>query len=158
MFIYSNHNYVFMNPNIGNEAKIGPTTKIGKLRNSLHGLKYLNSPKYINPNSMAARAVGFDGSYEKLQAYLNFVSFVLGLPLKTLSEIERMEGLLAIMETNLAEIIKKQEEGKSLTDKDRKDMFLVKDTLAELHEMKYGKKHITLNADLKDIRDAMFEE
>lgn len=147
------------NPNIAEEGKKStpPKTKIGKLRNSLHALKYVNGAGQINPNSMAAKAVGFDGSKEKLKAYYDFVCFVLGTPLKTLTEIERMEGLLAIMEKNLVEILQKQAEGKPLTDKDRKDMFLVKDTLAELHEMKYGKKQINVNADLKDIRDAMFD-
>ncbi len=147
------------NPNIANTPNIGPKTVIGKLRNSLHAVK--SSQPHItqvNKNSLAAKAVGFDGTKEKLQAYHNFVSFVLGQPIKSLSEIQRLEGLLAIMETNLGEIIKRQNEGKPLTDKDRKDMFLVKDTLAELHKIKYGEKRININTDLKDIRDAMFEE
>ena len=133
----------------------GSNTKIGRLKQSVSGVSPITVN--VNPNSMAARAVGFDGTVEKLQAYHNFVSFITGYSVKTLSEIERMEGLLAIMESNLAEIIKKQEEGGSLTDKDRKDLFLVKDTLTQLHEMKYGKKMININADLKDIRDAMFD-
>ena len=133
----------------------GSNTKIGRLKQSLSGVSPITVN--VNPKSMAARAVGFDGTAEKLQAYHNFVSFVMGHSMKSLSEIERMEGLLAIMEANLSEIIKKQEEGESLTDKDRKDMFLVKDTLTQLHEMKYGKKNININADLKDIRDAMFD-
>lgn len=150
------------NPNIGEiskEKSTGPKSTIGKLRCSLHSYNP-NTPHItvVNPDSMAGKAVGFDGSKEKLQAYHNFVSFVLDQPIKTLSEIERLEGLLAIMETNLGEITKRQNEGGGLTDKDRKDMFLVKDTLAELHKIKYGEKRININTDLKDIRDAMFEQ
>ncbi len=146
------------NPDIVNTPNVGPTSQIGKLRNAMHGTKVQSNPKYINPNSMAAKAVGFDGTKDKLQAYYNFVSFVLGHPIKTLTEIQRLEGLLAIMETNLGEITKRQNNGEPLTDKDRKDMFLVKDTLAELHKIKYGEKRLNVNASYKDIRDAMFEE
>lgn len=148
-----------MNPNIADTPNIGPKTKIGKLRNSMHAVKQ-NQPNQtkVNPNSMAAKAVGFDKSKAKLQAYHNFVSFVLDQPIKSLTEIQRLEGLLAIMEKNLGEIVEKQNRGEPLTDKDRKDMFLVKDTLAELHKIKYGEKRININTDLKDIRDAMFEE
>ena len=145
------------NMNIGNVRHTGPITKIGKLRNSMHGLKNKNQPQ-INPDSMAAKAVGFDKTKEKLQAYHNFVSFVLDQPIKSLSEIERMEGLLGVMETNLAKVIEKQEEGQDLTDKDRKDMFLMKDTLVELHKLKYGEKRLNVTASYKDIRDLMFEE
>lgn len=153
---------MYKDPNIGEiskEKSTGPRSQIGKLRNSLHSYNP-NTPNItkVNPDSMAGKAVAFDGSKEKLQAYHNFVSFVLGQPIKTLSEIERMEGLLALMETNLGEIAIRQDKGESLTDKDRKDMFLVKDTLAELHKIKYGEKRLNVNASYKDIRDAMFEE
>ena len=147
------------NPDIANTPNPGPTTKIGKLRNSVHSVKQ-STPNItiINPDSMAAKAVGFNGTKEKLQAYHNFVSFVLEHPIKTLSEIQRMEGLLAVMENNLMNLIKKQEDGESLSDKDRKDMYLMKDTLVDLHKIKYGEKRLNVNASYKDIRDAMFEE
>ncbi len=143
------------NPDIVNTPNIGPKTKIGKLRNSMHGVK---SGLQVNPNSMAAKAVGFDKTKEKLQAYHNFVSFVLEQPIKSLTEIERLEGLLAVMETNLNNTITKLEEGGKLDDKDRKDIFLMKDILVDLSKIKYGEKRININASYKDIRDAMFEE
>ena len=146
---------IHKNMNIGNIQHTGPTTKIGKLRNSMHALKTGAS---IREDSTVAKAVGFDKTKDKLQAYYNFVSFVLDQPIKSLSEIERMEGLLAVMENNLMDLIKKQEEGQSLTDKDRKDMFLMKDTLVELHKLKYGEKKLNITASYKDIRDLMFEE
>ena len=146
------------NPDIVNTPNTGPKTKVGKLRNSMHGIKFTSNPKYINPDSMAAKAVGFDKTKEKLQAYHNFVSFVLEQPIKSLTEIERLEGLLAVMETNLNNTITKLEEGGKLDDKDRKDIFLMKDILVDLSKIKYGEKRINVNASYKDIRDAMFEE
>ena len=143
------------NPNIANTPNIGPKTQIGKLRCSLHRV---NTGLQVSKNSMAGKAVGFDGSKEKLQAYHNFVSFVLGHPIKTLSEIERLEGLMSLMEANLSKAIEKLEKGEELSDKDRKNMYLVKDILVDLNKIKYGEKRININADLKDIRDAMFEQ
>ena len=32
------------------------------------------------------------------------------------------------------------------------------DALEKAHKMKYGEKKVNINADLKDIRDAMFDE
>ena len=146
------------NPNIKDAPKPGPTTKIGKLKTSLNSLKRGEVAAQINSNSMAAKAVGFDGSKEKLQAYYNFVSFVLGEPIKTLNEIQQLEGLLATMQGGYFELVKKVEKNEPFNDKDRKDMFLIKDTLIAIHEMKYGRKQINLNTSYKDIRDAMFEE
>ena len=143
------------NPNIMNVQRTGPITKIGKLRNSLHGLK---TGDQINKDSKVAKFVGFDGTKEKLQAYHNFVSFVLDQPIKSLSEIERLEGMLAVLEKNLTDVIERQDQGKPITDKDRKDMFLMKDTLVDLHKLKYGEKRLNVTASYKDIRDAMFEE
>lgn len=143
------------NPDIVNVQRTGPTTKIGKLRNSLHSFKYGSS---IRKDSPVAKFVGFDGTKKKLQDYHNFVSFVLDQPIKSLSEIERLEGMLAVLEKNLTEVIERQDAGQPITDKDRKDMFLMKDTLAELHKMKYGEKRLNVTASYKDIRDAMFEE
>ena len=149
------------NPNLKDEKKVGPQTKIGKLRNSLHPIKYKNkSALKINPESMAAKAVGYDKSKESLQAYHNFVSFVLEQPIKSLNEIERLEGLLAMMEISFSKVLTRLEAGESLSDKDRKEFFLMKDTLVELHKIKYGEKKVNVNidGDLKDIRDMMFEE
>ena len=145
------------NPNIREISKLstGPRTEVGKLKNSV---VRVTTGQQISPDSRASRAVGYDGTKGKLQAYHNFVSFILGHPIKTLSEIERMEGLLAVMQTNLMDIIQKQEEGKGTTDKDRKDMYLMKDTLVELHKLKYGEKKVNINTSYKDIRDLMFEE
>lgn len=145
------------NPNLKDEIKTGPKTKIGKLRNSLHGVKRKNCT-VINPESMAAKAVGFDKSKERLQAYHNFVSFVLEQPIKTLSEIERLEGLLAMMEISFSKILTRLEAGESLSDKDRKDFFLMKDTLVDLHKIKYGEKKVNIEIKYKDIRDQMFPD
>jgi len=141
------------NPDIKDHAhKGGPKTKIGKLKVSLQP----NATPSVD--SIAAKAVGFDGTKEKLQAYHNFVSFVLGHPIKTLTEIERLEGMMGMMEINFNKIVERLEKGEELSDKDRKNMFLVKDTLVDIHKLKYGEKKININADLKDIRDLMMQE
>ncbi|KKK72434.1 hypothetical protein LCGC14_2903920 [marine sediment metagenome] len=90
----------------------------------------------------------------------NFVNWALQRknPTRDLSEIAKLEGLMNVMEANLNNALERLGEGKTLTDKDRKDMFLMKDTLVSIHEMKYGKKQLNVNASYKDIRNLMFEE
>ena len=61
------------NPNIANTPNIGPKTVIGKLRNSLHAVK--SSQPHItqvNKNSLAAKAVGFDGTKLTLEVFYKF--------------------------------------------------------------------------------------
>ena len=151
------------NPDIKNYAHLGGAgakTMIAKLKKSLKrpGRNPEKYPPKVNPNSMVGKAVKFDGSKEALQRYNNFVNFVLSQPLKTLTEIQRLEGVLAMAEANFTKILDKLEKGEELSDKDRKDMFLVKDTLVDLHKARYGEKKLNVTASYKDIRDAMFEE
>lgn len=154
------------NPNIANTPNTGPTSPVGKLVNSIN--KYKNKPvgnqAVINPDSIAAKVVDFDKSTpeatkKSLEAYHNFVNWALNRksPTKELNEIAKLEGLMSMMEANLNKALERLAEGQALTDKDRKDMFLMKDTLKDIHEMKYGRKQINLNTSYKDIRDAMFE-
>lgn len=153
-------------PGIKDHAHKGGTkTVIGKLVNSISPLKNRQSSQAnINPNSAGAKIVGFDNAPDKikrsLENYYSFVSWALNRPkpTKELSEIAKLEGMMAILESNLNNAIERLGEGQQLTDKDRKDMFLMKDTLVAIHEMKYGKKQLNINTDLKDIRDLMFEE
>ena len=114
---------------------------------------------------MAAKVVDFDKSTpeatkKSLEAYHNFVNWALNRksPTKELNEIAKLEGLMSMMEANLNKALERLAEGQALTDKDRKDMFLMKDTLKDIHEMKYGRKQVNVNADLKDIVDLMLEE
>lgn len=155
------------NPNIANTPNPGPTTPVGKLVNSIN--KYKNKPvgtqAIINPDSMAAKVVDFDKSTPEatkrsLEAYHNFVDWALNRkhPTKDLTEIAKLEGLMSMMEANLAKALERLGKGEALSDKDRKDMFLMKDTLKDIHEMKYGRKQVNVTADLKDIVDIMLEE
>ncbi len=156
------------NPNIANTPNVGPTSPVGKLVNSIN--KYKNKPvgsqAVINPDSMAAKVVDFDKSTpeatkKSLEAYHNFVNWALNRksPTKDLTEIAKLEGMMAALEAQLSNAVEKRlGEGKELSDKDRKDMFLMKDILKDINEMKYGRKQINLNTSYKDIRDAMFEE
>lgn len=155
------------NPNIANTPNPGPTTPVGKLVNSIN--KFKNKPvgtqAIINPDSMAAKVVDFDKSTpeatkKSLEAYHNFVDWALKRkhPTRDLTEIAKLEGLMSMMEANLARALERLGKGEALSDKDRKDMFLMKDTLKDIHEMKYGRKQVNLNTSYKDIRDAMFEE
>ncbi len=155
------------NPNIANTPNPGPTTPVGKLVNSIN--KYKNKPvgmqAVINPDSMAAKVVDFDKSTPEatkrsLEAYHNFVDWALNRrnPTRELTEIAKLEGLMSMMEANLAKALERLGKGEALSDKDRKDMFLMKDTLKDIHEMKYGRKQVNVNADLKDIVDIMLEE
>ena len=151
------------NPNFvkGNVfAKLGgPKTKTGKLVSTMNTIK----PTTIaNPESMVAKASGWDNSNisQSIRNYHSFVRWALDRknPSNELSEIVKLEGMLEVMEVNLSKVLEKLEEGKTMTDKDRKDMFLMKDTLVDLHELKYGKKQLNINASYKDLRDVMFEE
>jgi len=157
------------NMNIKNTPNPGPTSKIGKLVSSIN--KFKNQPPHdasntqINPDSMAAQLVKFDDSTpealkKSVEAYHNFVNWALNRdsPTKELSEIAKLEGMLTIMEAQLSKALERLAKGKETTDKDRKDLFLMKDTLVSIHEMKYGKKQLNVNTSYKDFRDLMFDE
>ena len=150
------------NPDIREISKhsTGPTSEIGKLKATLS--RYKTIPKISKPliskDSMAAKAVGYDGSEEKLQAYYNFVDFVLGRSVKELSEIQKLESLMAVLEMNLVKLIERISNGEEMKDPDRKNMFLMKDILVDLNRIKFGEKHVNINADIKDIRDMMFDD
>ena len=146
------------NPNIAEDSKkfsTGPKTRIGKLKSSISHYKYGSQSRPWE--SLAGEVVKFDNSKKKMEAYHAFVSWLKQQPMRTLNEIERLETLLGVLEINLSTIIAKQEKGKELTDDDRKQMLLLKDTLVDLNKIKYGEKKINIHADLKDIREAMFE-
>ena len=160
------------NPNIGEiskEKSTGPKTPVGKLISSV--ARFKNKPprsaflSEISPDSMAAKVVNFDNSTpealkKSIEAYHNFVNWALQRksPTKDLSEITKLEGMLHILEAQISKALGRLAEGKELTDKDRKDLFLMKDTLVSISEMKYGKKQLNVTASYKDIRDLMFEE
>ena len=147
------------NPDIVNTPNTGPKTKIGKLVVSSNPLKYGQS---VNSKSVVAQASGWDESNvsQSIRNYHSFVRWALGRkkPSNELNEIVKLEGLIEVMEVNLSRVLEKLELGENLTDKDRKDMFLLKDTLVDLHEIKHGKKQLNITASYKDIRDRMFEE
>lgn len=161
---------VYKDPNMGQiskEKSTGPRTQIGKLVTSVARFKYkpVSKQSVVNPKSMAAQVVDFDNTTpeatkKSLEAYHNFVNWALQRknPTRDLSEIAKLEGLMNVMEANLNNALERLGEGQALTDKDRKDMFLMKDTLVSIHEMKYGRKQLNVNASYKDIRDLMFEE
>ncbi len=154
-----------MNPNIKDAPKPGPTSEVGKLISSI--TKFKNKPvrSQVKPTSKVAQIVGFDNSTpealkKSVESYQNFVSWALNRksPTKDLTEIAKLEGMLTVLEAQLNKTLERLGEGKEITDKDRKDMFLMKDTLVAISEMKYGRKQLNVNASYKDIRDAMFEE
>ena len=150
------------NPNIANTPNTGPKTPIGKLVNSMHSVNVNNNFAEINPDGAAAKIVKFDESKinESLKNYHSFVAWALNRPspTKELSEIAKLEGMLYILEVQVSKALEREKDGNELTDKDRKDLFLMKDTLKDIHEMKYGKKQLNINGDLKDIMDTMFEK
>ena len=154
---------MYRDPNMGDVAKefaTGPKTEIGKLKNAAHLVT--SAYKNINPDSMIGQVVKYDNSTpektkKSLEAYHNFVSWVNNMSKRGLDEIAKLEGLISMMEINLAKAIEKLGEGKSLDDKDRKNMFFMRDTLVEISKIKYGEKHFNVTAELKDIRDMMFE-
>ncbi len=151
------------NPNIKEqkpwEKSTGPKSKVGKLIISSNSLK---SGASIKSESTIAKASGWDNSNikESLKNYHSFVDWALNRnhPTKELTEIARLEGLMQVLEASLSRILDKLEKGEGTSDKDRKDMFLMKDTIVAIHEMKYGKKQTNINASYKDIRDRMFPD
>lgn len=133
--------------------KGGPKTEIGRLRQTAGKIKP-NTP--INPDTLLAKASGYNKIEKNLEAYYRFVSFINKTPTKTLTEIKRLESVLSVLEANLPTILEKVEEGKEIRENERKNLSLMKDIIVELNKIKYGEKHVNIHADLKDIRDAMF--
>ncbi len=75
-----------------------------------------------------------------------------------LTEIQRFEGVLHILENDMTvRSMRKLEQNRILDEDDIKLIHLYKDALAASHELKFGKKKINVNASIKDLRDLMFK-
>ena len=136
------------NPDIREVSKksTGPTSELGKFRVSLNAYKGHDSNTYRN------RRI----PQEVRDTYAWY---------KALSTGERkfifeMKGIYEVLKGNYhnnKELSKKILNGKQLDPIELKQFELLVNILEKLQKMEYGEKHININADIKDIRDAMFQ-
>lgn len=138
------------NPNIGEISKktsTGPKSEEGKLRiQASH-----NRGKELENK--------FKKAGLSMEAYKLFSFFVRSHQTKGLQEITRLEDVIGVLETDFSmRALSKIEQGLPLDPDDIKQIKLLKESLVDLHKMKYGEKRLNVNASYQDIQNMMFGE
>ena len=156
------------NPNIREISKksTGPKTDLGKLKCAV-GIRKHRNPKMMRIDQkgetqitrmMKKAKIKFSVLGKAIEARNMFEIWVRGKTMKELTEIQRMDSIIQILDTDMSQrVMEKLEMGISLEEDDIKLIRLLKETLESNHKMKFGEKRLNVNADYKDIRDLMFQ-
>ncbi len=138
------------NPNIGEISKgksTGPRTEEGKLVIEA----YHNKGKSLENK--------FKKAGLSMAAYKAFCFFVRAKQTKGLQEINRLENVIYLLETDLSiRAMDKIEKGLPLNSNDLKQIRLLKESIVDLHKIKYGEKRLNVHASYQDIQKMMFEQ
>ena len=148
------------NPNIKNEPKPGPTSNIGKIKCSMNSFKNRKSARLGDSKlktMMEEAGVDFSKAEEAIEKVNIFKSFMDSKSTEELNEIKKLEGILQILNTDMASrTMKKLEKGIPLDGSDIKLIRLLKETLEASYKLKYGEKKVNIHASYNDIRQMMF--
>ena len=125
----------------------GPKTELGKFKSSLRSYK------------------GYDTNTWREKRIPKIVretySWFKELPLDEFNFLFDMKGIYETLKGNLQmnkDVQEKLMSGEKLS-RDELDHFkLLTDILEKLQKLHHGEKHVTIKADLKDIRDLMFDD
>jgi len=136
------------NPNIADAyaKSTGPITDVGKFRTSL------NSYTGNDTNESRQRKIP--------QEVKNLYVWFKNLTKEDREFLFEMQGIYDILKVNIQNsgLRQKVESGELLTRAERDQINMMMEALEKAHKMKYGEKRVNINADLKDIRDYMFDE
>ncbi len=157
------------NPNIledTKDKKTGPTSEIGKLKCSVNAVKYLGNAKQLNQHGdskitqmMKKAGVNFSKVEDAIEKRNLFTIFIKSKSVDELTEIQRLDTVIQILESDIAvRAMKKLEEGIPLSDEDVRIIKLLKETLEASHKLKYGDKHLHAHVGYDDIRKMMFDD
>ena len=129
------------NPNIRSIIKTGPTTELGKFKVSLNALK--------------------DGKRSRIPAEaMEVFNFWKSLDKKQINELIELKNFSIILkEITIPAIIEKVTLNEQLTKKELDTLRLWKETIVDLHKLKYGdKKVIEHQVTVADIRRQMMSD
>lgn len=134
------------NPDIATAPKPGATSEIGKFKISLNAYKGSKKPRHISQRVP-----------DNLVELYNWYKEISTKEINVLLEIQNMYKVMKEgMMDKLADKILSNE---TLTKKDLDHLKLIKDTLVDLHKLKYGdKKTVEHKIDMRDVRKAIFSE
>ncbi len=157
------------NPNILSDLegkRTGPKTEIGKLKISLNAVKHIGTAAESNQHGdskitqmMKKAGVDFSKVESAIEKRNLFTIFIKSKSTEELTEIQRLDTVIHILESDIAvRVMKKLEKGIALSDEDGRIIKLLKETLEANHKMKYGTKQVNIHGDFDDIRKLMFGE
>lgn len=152
--------------NIGEIAKkcaTGPKTEMGKLRCSMNAIKKGSQLNQLGDSKMTLilKKYGrqFENTKKKVEEMEAFKMIFDTFGTKGMNEIESMLDVIKILKTDLAgRAMEKISLGVPLDSEDLKTIKILKESIESSHRMKHGVKHVSLTADLKDIRQMMLDE
>ena len=108
---------------------------------------------------MKKAGVDFSKVEDAIEKRNLFTIFVKSKSTEELTEIQRLDTVIQILESDIAvRAMKKLEEGIPLSDEDVRIIKLLKETLEASHKLKYGTKQVNIHGDFDDIRKLMFGE
>ncbi|KKM60924.1 hypothetical protein LCGC14_1536920 [marine sediment metagenome] len=157
------------NPNIIEDTKgkqTGPKTEIGKFKASINAAKWSkaiikdqNGKKSLITKMMEEAGIDFSKVEDALEKQNLFTIWAKSKSTKDLTEIQRLDTVIRILESDTAvRAMDKLEKGLPLDDSDLKLIKLLKESLESSHRMKFGDKHLHAHASYDDIRKMMFDD
>ncbi len=157
------------NPNVVEDTKdkqTGPKTEIGKLKCSLNPIKHTGNASQLNQHNdskitqmMKKAGVDFSKVEDAIEKRNLFTIFIKSKSTEELTEIQRLDTVIQILESDIAvRAMKKLEEGNPLSDEDVRIIKLLKETLEASHKLKFGDKHLHAHVGYDDIRQMMFDD
>ena len=149
------------NPNILADLegkRTGPKTPGGKARVAMNASKSLSTPGEID-KALAELGITFKKAGEALEIKKLFKSWYLAKTGKELTEIEKLDEVIKILETDATmRVMGKLDKGIPLSDRDIRLIRLLKETLETSHKLKFGDKHLHAHVGYEDIRQMMFDK
>ncbi len=157
------------NPNILADLegkRTGPKTEIGKLKTSLNAVKHSGTASTLNQHGdsqittmMKEAGVDFSKVEDAIEKRNLFTIFIKSKSTEELTEIQRLDTIIQILESDIAvRTMKKLEDGTPLDDEDVRIIKLLKETLETSHKLKFGDKHLHAHVGYDDIRKMMFDD
>ena len=168
------------NPNLPFEIKTGPTSEIGKLKVSLNAVKPYSlskqmqlgrSPESKNRETLLSQLISEsktketralikmlmkDRKFNEIKRYNLLVLWLKSQTKKELKVLVELENLYSLLEPSVTtQILDKFIRNEPISKSDIEKAKFLRDTLATIQELKFGKKHVQVNTSFKDIRDFM---
>jgi len=157
------------NPNIVEDTKgkkTGPKTEIGIVRRQACQAKYSGDVSVKIRNSMDSAitrmmkeaGVDFKIPEKAIKQRSLFEIWLKEHSVKELTEISQMDKMIQLLNMDMTQrVMEKITMGIALDSDDVKLIRLLKDSLVDLHKMKYGEKKVNLNI-YQDIREIMMTD